>query len=124
MQPLGDQAILLHFADESGAFRFAAAIRRDNPAWLVDVVQAYASVAVFFDLDQTGYAAVTEHLRHLEDALAHQPDSSASAESRLHGIPCCYELQLDLRRITEHTGLDTDEVIRLHTETIYTVYAI
>ena len=102
----------------------AAAIRQEGPSWLVDVVQAYASVAVFFDLDQTGCAAVTEQLRHLEDALPRQSDSSTSLNERLHHVPCCYELQLDLGRVTEHTGRIADEVIRLHTEAIYTVYAI
>lgn len=124
LQPLGDQAVLHHFAEESEALRFAAAIRRDKPPWLVDVVQAYASVAVFFDLDQTGCAAVMEQLRHLEDTLSRQPASSTSAEGPLHCIPCCYELQLDLGRVAEHTGLDADAIIRLHTEAVYTVYAI
>ena len=39
-------------------------------------------------------------------------------------LPCCYELQLDLDRVAEHTGLERDAVIALHTATEYTVYAI
>ena len=39
-------------------------------------------------------------------------------------IPCCYERQLDLAHVAEHTGLKEEEVIRLHLETEYTVYAI
>ena len=39
-------------------------------------------------------------------------------------MPCCYELQLDLERITRHTGLPADAVIRLHLAAEYTVYAI
>jgi allophanate hydrolase subunit 1 len=50
--PLGDRAALTHLTDEAAALRFAAAVRQAQPAWLVDVVQAYASVAVFFDPDQ------------------------------------------------------------------------
>ena len=48
MQPLGDQAVLLHFTDENDALRFAAAVRRDGPPWLVDVVQAYAAAFAIF----------------------------------------------------------------------------
>ena len=33
-------------------------------------------------------------------------------------------MQLDLERIAAHTGLPAEEVIRLHLETEYTVYAI
>lgn len=122
--PLGDQAVLAHFADEQSALRFSAAVRRQNPGWLLDVVQAYASVAVFFDPHQTHYTAVTAHLELLAATLAQQADRAAAEEGRLHRIPCCYELQLDLRRIAEHTGQAAEEVIRLHSATVYTVYAI
>ena len=45
-------------ADEMAALHWAAAVRRANCAWLVDVVQAYTSVAVFFDPEQIRLAAV------------------------------------------------------------------
>jgi inhibitor of KinA len=124
LQPLGDQAVLAHFADEQAALRFSAAVRRQNPSWLVDVVQAYASVAVFFDPDQTHYADVAAHLEPLVPAISQQAGAAAAEEGRLHRIPCCYELQLDLRRVGEHIGLTAEDVIRLHSETVYTVYAI
>jgi inhibitor of KinA len=120
LQPLGDQAVLASFAAESDALRWAAAVRRLAAPWLVDVVQAYRAVAVYFDLDQTTRAAVTQAL----DDLAHAGLPDVSAETRLHEIPCCYELQLDLPRIAEATGLTQEEVIRLHLSTEYTVYAI
>jgi inhibitor of KinA len=119
--PLGDQAALAYFADEAAALRFTAAVRRDNVTWLIDVVQAYASVAVFFDLDRTHYDEVAAHLRRLAEEQSAQPDATAG---RLHCIPCCYEFQLDLPRVAEHTGLSADEVIRRHAATEYTVYAI
>src|SRR5438876_4215633 len=94
--PLGDQAVLAYFADEASAARFAGAVRADNAAWLVDVVQAYASVAVFFDLDRTRYADVAAELRRLHERAA---GAVERFEGRLHRIPCCYELQLDLTRV-------------------------
>ncbi len=120
VQPLGDQAVLTSFAAEEDALRWAAAVRRLAQPWLVDVVQAYRTVAVFFDLEQTTLAAVTQAL----DDLARSGLSDVSTEARLHEIPCCYEFQLDLPRIAEATGLTAEEVIRLHTATEYTVYAI
>jgi inhibitor of KinA len=119
--PLGDQAVLAYFAEEAAALRFAAVVRRDQAAWLVDVVQAYTSVAVFFDAGRTHFAAVAHYLRQL---AARPPDAQQVGESRLHHIPCCYELQLDLGRVAEHTGLSAEEVIRLHSQTEYTIYAI
>ena len=91
-----------------------------NPEWLVDVVQAYRSVAVFFDADRVRLAMVERWLRDLAAA----PATEARADGRLHVIPCCYDMQLDLARVAEHIGLSPDEVIRLHTSCDYTVYAI
>jgi inhibitor of KinA len=116
--PLGDQAALVYFAEEAEALRFAAAVRHANPDWLVDVVQAYASVAVFFDLGRTHFADVIDWLKSLGAGSLESP------AGRLHNIPCCYDLQLDLERVERHTGVNTAEVIRLHTATEYTVYAI
>jgi|SRR5437016_5771682 len=121
LQPLGDQAVLAYCADESAALEFAAAVRQAEPAWLVDVVQAYTSVAVFFDLDQVNYARAAKHLRGLAQEHEHK---GIVPQSRAHMIPCCYERQLDLAHVAEHTGLKEEEVIRLHLETEYTVYAI
>jgi len=118
-QPLGDQAVLVRLADEAHAMRFAAQVRRLSAPGLVDVVQAYTSVAVYFDLGQTCFAQVVELLRPL---LIHAEEEEIVG--RLHRIPCCYEMQLDLERVAEHVGLSSTEVIRLHSEAIYTVHAI
>ncbi|HTU91328.1 MAG TPA: allophanate hydrolase subunit 1 [Gemmataceae bacterium] len=120
LQPMGDQAVLASFAAENDALRWAAAVRRMTEPWLVDVVQAYRSVAVYFDLEQT---ALTEVMCRLDDLTrAGLPD--VSTQTRLHEIPCCYELQLDLPRVAEATGLTKEEVIRQHTATEYAIYAI
>jgi inhibitor of KinA len=119
--PMGDQAALAYLADEQAALRFAAAVRGAAPGWLVDVVQAYTSVAVFFDLNQTEFTAVRPTLERIAAEPA-PPDHALP--SRLHHIPCCYELGLDLERVAQHTGRSVDDVIHLHTGTEYTVYAI
>ncbi len=119
--PLGDQAALAYFPDEGAALRFAAAVRRANDVWLVDVVQAYTSVAVFFDLDRANFAKAAERLQRIVSETA---PPGTTTPGRLHRIPCCYEFQLDLARVAEHTRLQPDGVIRLHVETEYTVYAI
>jgi inhibitor of KinA len=120
LQPLGDQAALASFADEGAALRWAAAVRRLVPPWLVDVVQAYTSVAVYFDLDQTTFAAVAPVLRD----LARRGSQGGEPPGRSHTIPCCYELGLDLERVARQTGLGPEEVVRLHMSVEYTVYAI
>lgn len=119
--PLGDQAALVYLATEAAAWRFASLVRQANDPSLVDVVQAYTSVAVFFSLDKTTYAEVVERLRMLFRAEA---GGGVLPEVRFHRIPCCYDFQLDLPRVSEHTRLSAEEIIRLHRATEYTVYAI
>src|SRR6516162_4172858 len=89
-QPLGDQAVMTSFAVESDALRWAAAVRRLAAPWLVEVVQAYRSVAVYFDLEQTTLADV----RRILDDLTRAGLPDVSTQTHHHEIPCCYELQL------------------------------
>ena len=119
--PLGDQAAMAYFPDEAAALYFAAGVRQANPSWMVDVVPAYTSVAVFFDLRQTNFARV---IAELEKLSVIESRVSSDTPIRRHEIPCCYEHQLDLARVAEHVHLSQEEVIRLHLETEYTVYAI
>jgi inhibitor of KinA len=121
LQPLGDQAVLASCPDEAAALRFAAAARRLAPPWLLDVVGAYTTVAVFFDPDRVGYAAAAGQLRPAADEAAH---GDAAPPGRRLVIPCCYARHRDLQRVAEHCALAVEEVIRLHAATEYTVYAI
>jgi inhibitor of KinA len=116
--PLGDQALLVYLPDETAAARFAAAVQAANPAWLHDLVPAYASVGIFFD------ANIIRPLE-VQDWLAALPVSVHSESvTRSAAIPVCYEFQLDTSRVCEQTGLTPADVIRLHTSAVYTVYAI
>ena len=122
---LGDQAVLAYLADERAAVEFARAVRANNPPWLFDVVPAYASVGVFFDADLIALEDVMKWL--LASGGRKPPEDSHSEGLRpplAFRVPVCYEMQLDLPRVCEHTKLSPDEVIRLHTATTYTVYAI
>src|SRR5207302_2039579 len=86
LQPLGDQAILVRCSSEADALRFSAAVRAAAPAWLIDVVQAYTTVAVFFSLGDVTFAEVSTLLLRLE-----QTEKGMESEGRLHEVPCCYE---------------------------------
>jgi len=119
--PLGDQAAMAYFPDEASALNFAITVRDANPPWLVDVVQAYMSVAVFFDQAQTNFSQASAQLLEL---ASDKPQHHVVLENRRHRIPCCYEFQLELARVAEHVHLAPEEVIRLHLEPEYTVYAI
>jgi inhibitor of KinA len=117
LKPLGDQAILAYLPNEAAAAGFAATVRAAGFPWLVEVVPAYACAGIFFNPEQIDLAGV-------RGALARVRSGGVSAVGRTHVIPCCYELQLDLDRVAEHTGLPADKIIEKHTAYDYTVYAI
>jgi inhibitor of KinA len=117
-EPLGDQAVLAYSPDEQAALAFATAVRSAKLPWCLDVVQAYTSVAVFYDLRNIDFFQAKAALERLPPLL------QAAEAGKLHRIPCCYELGLDLERVAQHTLLTRDEIIALHTGAIYTVYAI
>jgi len=118
LKPLGDAAVLAYLPDEASALQFANTVRGAQFDWLLDVVPAYASVGVFFDPERIGLGTV----RRLLEKLTFK--KGAATLGRLHQVPCCYELQLDLARVAEHRGLTPDRVVELHTSLEYTVYAI
>jgi len=117
-QPLGDQAVFLAFDDESAAYARAEGVRAAGLPWVIDVVQAYRSVAVFYDLGCIDYVQARRNLETLGQG------ETTSIQGRLHTIPCCYELGLDLERVARHTKLSAERIVSLHASTEYTVYAI
>jgi len=119
IEPLGDQAALVSLSDEEQASRLAARVRSVGPAWLIDVVQAYQRVAIFFDLLAIRFSEVSTWLRELDAG-----NECVTRGGREHLIPCCYELGPDLLAVADYTRLSTEEVIRHHTGTVFTVYAI
>jgi inhibitor of KinA len=118
--PLGDQGLLAYCQDESSALNLAERVRQRQYPWIFDIVQAYTSVGFFVDLRKIDFAQTAHYLKE----VAALPDKAQLSAGKLHVIPCCYELGLDVPRVAQAAGLDVDEVIRLHLEPIYTVYAI
>jgi len=78
-----------------------------------DYISAYESVTIFFD--ETSYK--------LKDVLKKisRSHSSKTSEPMLHEIPVCYELGMDWNHIESETGLSKDQIIRMHSDGVYTV---
>lgn len=121
--PLGDQAALTYWPDEPAARAFAGRVRAEAPIWLQDLVPAYASVGIFFDIRRITPTDALAWLTRRANAKGHKA-STADEPARSFAIPCCYEMQLDMSRIAKQTGLDADGVIALHANRDYTVHAV
>ena len=128
--PLGDSAaviVLGETIDSAVAARararaIAQRIGRQRPAWVCDVVPAFASVAVHFNLL---LAPDFEEVRAELTRLATGVEPMAGAQRTVE-IPVVYggEAGPDLADVARHTGLTEAEVIARHAAAGYEVHAI
>ena len=89
---------------------------------LVDLVPSYASLLIIYDALATDHLSVAHRVRA---ALADAPAATA-ASGRSVTLPAYYhpEAGADLQALAERAGLGVDEVIAIHANTEYRVYAI
>ncbi|AFU99558.1 5-oxoprolinase subunit PxpB [Simiduia agarivorans] len=124
----GTNSVMAYFGEgisEQAAARVAAcaqALRQAPPVWLIDMVPSYGSLLVIYDPFMTDALAVRAHLREL-NAKATQGDIKTSQLVRL---PVYYHESVgpDLIALADKAGLTPEQVIEIHTQQIYRVYAI
>ncbi len=139
-QPLGDCAVTITLAssiDESGHRRIRAALRRieaARPAWIVDLIPAFTSIAVHYDPVQLFSAARDEAsvrgtydivVQFLERVLRDIGDESVPS-ARIVEVPVSYggDFGPDLDDVAQQHGLTADEVVNIHANGDYLVYMI
>lgn len=123
LKPLGEAAWLVEFPGLSGEAALArvmglvAALEKDRPHGISDVIPSFASVAVHGD--------------GVKAAVIREWIGSVTVEDRMpdgeeRRIPVCYggECGPDLAALAEVAGLSVDEVVALHSGAVYTVAAI
>jgi KipI family sensor histidine kinase inhibitor len=128
---LGDQALLVRFGDHIDAelnrrvHALVEAIRADPPAWLGDIVPAYASLALF--VDPTRCALLQDPL---ETATAWvRARIEAMSATRPPAAGTCVEIAVryggvdgpDLADVAAACGLPVDDVVARHVAVEYRV---
>jgi KipI family sensor histidine kinase inhibitor len=124
----GQNAFIVYFAEQtSPAVSAQIQCAVDNILssmrdFIVDLVPSYASLLVIFDLDRSDPFAVRQKLRA---ALEHLDAADAGA-GELVTLPVYYSLESgpDLETIAERGQISVDEVINIHQQQEYRVYAI
>jgi inhibitor of KinA len=131
LTPLGDSALVLALGeniDDTVAARVGAAaeaLRHAKFAGITDVVPAFASVTVFYDIARIGEYAEFE-ARVAEIAVEAGSSASRRAEGRRIEIPVCYggEHGPDLEDVAQRAGTTREAVIEAHSGAEYRVHAI
>lgn len=135
--PLGDAAVLIHFADivsEEVHRQVTAAAKAIEHApfhGLVESIPSFTSIAVYYDASKiikpdgfdTVYAYVCNMLEQQIDEAAAE---NGIMDKEIVEIPVCYggEYGPDLEEVAQRNGLLPEEVIQLHSGQDYLIYAI
>jgi KipI family sensor histidine kinase inhibitor len=128
-EPLGETMLLLRLgatidpALNARVHALAATLRDADLEGIIDLVPAYASLAVRYDPRAWGDGRQAPW-RRLEHALrAFHPSAAREAATRSIGITVRYGADdgPDLEAVARHAGLDVDEVVRRHAGATYRV---
>lgn len=132
IRPLADTALTLELSGTVGAQASALvaaghqAIEQAMASGILlgvsEVAAAFCSLTVHYDCLQIAQADLIARLTALLDAIT--PEAQPAGRSWL--LPCCYdtEIALDLVRLEQELGMDREQIISIHQETLFHVYAL
>jgi len=134
--PLGDSALFIDFGnriDENINKEVIARTQqlKEKLAGIIEVVPAYSSINVYFDLLSLKRRApkdklVYDHLKEMVEQLLLQPLPQEEMEGRLIEIPVCYEPEFatDINSVAAFNKISVEEVIAFHLSKTYRVYML
>ena len=126
--PLGDSAAVVRFGDSIDRptnllVQTLSHFLSQHPLiGSVEFVPAYATVTVYYDPLRRSFEEVAKELQQVVSNLEITPDEVP----RTIEIPVCYggEFGPDLEFVAQHNRLTPDEVIEIHSASVYLVYFI
>lgn len=94
----------------------------DSLRGVTDSVPAFCSLTVYFDPTITSKKALTKRITKIITSYR----ENNTEKKRVFMIPVCYENEFapDMEDVCAHTGLTSDEIIRIHTSTDYLIYML
>jgi inhibitor of KinA len=124
--PLGDSALLVQLGDEidipiNQRVHVLAALISVSPLnGLIETVPAYGTLLVHYDPLLLSFAQIKNYLR---EKLT-QVHNNLSQKHKQLKVPVRYggEHGVDLESVARHCQLQMEDVIRIHSEKIYTVF--
>lgn len=125
----GENSLIIYFGEAPSAAvasevaATAAQLRATLGALLIDLVPSYASLLVIYDPYKTDHHALRVAIRR---ALANPIGTDNSQSGALVTLPVYYSIESgpDLQALADNAGLSIEEVITIHQQSEYRVYAI
>ena len=88
---------------------------------IVDITPSYCSILITYDIFLYNYQSIQKTIL---ESCSQEKAITNKKNNKLIKIPTDYKNNLDLERVATHNNLSIEEVIQLHTQTTYRVYAI
>ena len=125
----GENALIVYFADKPSAAistEIATTVKKLQTylgATLIDLVPSYASLLVIFDPFKTDHQSVRRAINTAIKKINSTPKTSSGS---LVTLPVYYsnESGPDLQKVADTAELSVEEVITIHQQSEYRVYAI
>jgi len=127
-RPMGDRSFLVELGDTISpdvnrrVQRLVLQLRQASLPGVREIAPGYRSLLVVYDPLTIAPAELKERITE----VAARHGSAGLPPAKLLTVPVFYggDYGPDLERVVGHLGISDDEVVRLHTETIYRVYMI
>jgi KipI family sensor histidine kinase inhibitor len=124
--PIGDSVVLVQLGDEidlatnQRVHALSALINVSPLEGLIETVPAYATLLIHYDPLVLSF---TQAKNYLQEKMI-QVNDRASQNPRQIEVPTTYGGQygIDLESVAGHCGLQIQDVIRIHSEKLYTVF--
>lgn len=124
----GDSAVTVEFADKISPLinrkvaAFSLALAREKIKGVSEFIPTFRSVTVFYDPLIISYGKLCAALQRIVENL----EISSKEKKRVFKIPVCYEEPYapDMHTVMEHTGLDREQIIELHSGRDYLIYML
>ncbi len=125
---MGDASLLVEVGDtidkavNQRVRKLFFALEKNAPDLFLDVIPAYCSLLLIFDPRKTG----ANQLKEKVDELFHDLDRLTIPDPAILDIPVLYggEYGPDMEWVCRYHDISQEEVIGLHTETLYHVFMI
>jgi KipI family sensor histidine kinase inhibitor len=125
---MGDRSLLIEIGEKISADinrrvqELMLRLQQANLPGVRELAPSYRSLLVVFD----PLTIAPEKLKAAITDVAARPGGSELPQAKLITVPVFYggDYGPDLEWVAGHLGISTEEVIRLHTETVYRVYMI
>lgn len=124
----GENALIIYFGDQTDPATSAKVqqavtiLEKELAEQLIDMVPSYASLLVIYDMLKCDHLEVRSKLRKLLGQL----EESSAISGKIVTLPAYYSTESgpDLEALATRAQLSIEEVIKIHSDMEYRVYAI